>query len=369
MTTDLDALIEAIYRAGADATQWNGVLAALTKEVQGAGAALHAGDVDCSGFAFGADYNVDPEALDQYARYYFSINPLNPPLTRQRSGAVIGEHMLVPRQAYTQSEFYNDYSRRFDIDRSATIILADAEGYVSCLGIVRGCNSESFSPSELDLLRRLLPHLQRAIDLNRQLAVMRDERDEARAALDRMELAVLFLGESGIVVRANRAAEELLRRANGLTVRGGRLRASGAGTNYVLGALIDGAINRSGDRGGAFAIPRPGKQRPLLARVIPYISEIETEAPNVRAIMFLRDPDVRAPGTIAQVSSLYGLTKSEARLLETLMEVSDVDTVANQLQITKVTARNHMARIMAKTGTNKHAELVRVVLSSRVPIR
>jgi len=44
-------------------------------------------------------------------------------------------------------------------------------------------------------------------------------------------------------------------------------------------------------------------------------------------------------------------------------------TTAAQLEMSEVTARNHLARILAKTGTNKQSELVNVILSSRLPLR
>jgi DNA-binding CsgD family transcriptional regulator len=365
----LDGVINGIYEAGADEARWVGVLAELTELLGGSGAVLHVGDTDCSGFAFGANHNLDPEALDAYARYYFSINPLNPPLTRQPAGVVVSDEMLVPRREYYTSEFFNDYAMRFDIAGSATAVLAKADGHIACLGVVRRVGLDAYAKTELAFLERLLPHLQRAVDLNRKLAACRLERDQALAALNAMELAVLFIAADGSLLTTNTAGEKLFRAGGGITLRSRRLTAIDPKANTLLQAAIYAALNAEDERGGTVAVPRPAGQRPLLARVLPYLDSSSYLDSAAKAIVFIRDPDARGARTVAQVASAYGLTARETSVVEKLLEVSDVKLVAEQLGMSEVTARNHVARILAKTGTNKQVELVNVILSSRLPLR
>ena len=253
----IDGVLNAIYEAGADAQMWNGVLSQLTERMGGSGAVLHIGDTNCSGFAFGANHQLDPDALAAYAQYYFSINPLNPPLTRQPAGAVVSDDMLVPRSSYESSEFFNDYARRFDIVGSATAVLAKSDGQIACLGVVQPFGTDPYAQAELVLLQRLLPHLQRAVDLNRKLAACRGERDQAWAALNAMELAVAFLGADGTVRGANTACEALFRSGGGINVRGRRPVAANVSANGLLQGAIDAALKMRG--GGAARLPYRGR--------------------------------------------------------------------------------------------------------------
>jgi DNA-binding CsgD family transcriptional regulator len=60
---------------------------------------------------------------------------------------------------------------------------------------------------------------------------------------------------------------------------------------------------------------------------------------------------------------LYGLTPTESRLADLLLEGIDVREMAVRLGITIETARFHLKRVLAKTGTRRQAELMRLMLS------
>lgn len=362
-----DPVINSIYEAGSNSDRWIDVLAQLTALFDAAGTALHVGDTDCSGFGFGASHNFDPEALDVYARHYYAINPLNPPLTRQPNGAVIGDEMLVPRRIYRHSEFYNDYAVRYGLEGSATAVLERSNGQIACLGIVQHLRSEPYGPTELAFLKRVVPHLQRAIDLNRKLTAVMAQRDRFHAALDAMELGVLFLDTNGLLLHTNRAAEDLVRSGQGLRLRASRLAAVDANANARLQAAIKSASAVIDDRGGTLAIPRPGQKRPLLVRISPYLDGATEHA--ARVIVFVSDPNANSAGTIAEATLAYGLTRRETALVEKLVGDANLKTIAEEMSITEVTVRNHLARAMAKTGTNKQAELVSLILSTRLPVR
>jgi len=368
MGIDLDLLIDAIYGAGADAQKWPAVLGLLTAYFHGACGAMHIGDVKTS-FSFGACYNLDPAASAAYAEHYFSINPLNEPLTRVPAGKVVGDHELVPRSAYQHSEFYHDYSWKFRLNGSATAVLANEQGHVSCVGVVTATGTDPYSDTELQAFQRLVPHLRRAVELNRQFAAMHARCEGSERALDHFELGVVLLGDKGIMLRANAAAEAMLRSRVGLTARQGIIYAREPVSNAHLHALIEQAVRGKGERGGSLHIPRSNGGRPLFARVLPYVGETYANINNVRAILYLRDPDTEPHQGIDLVSTAYGLTPAEARVLRLMLKVSDVKKVGEELGIKTVTVRNHMARIMAKTGTAKQTELTNMVLSSALPLR
>jgi len=364
---DIDLIIDAIYGAGSDPSQWQFLLASLTTAFRGVGAAMHVGDAENS-FSFGVSYNFDPDALSAYEQYFFSINPLNQPLTLADTGRAVGDHELVPRKYYHHSEFYNDFALRFGLNGSVTAVLGKNGGQVSCLGVVTGTNSDPYSADELKAFQRLVPHVRRALDLNKRLAALQATGEAAQFALDLVNFGVVLVGEKGRVIRTNRIAEAMLKAKVGLSILGGFLHINDSVTNSRLLTLIDTAVRRSGERGGSLAISRPDG-RPIFARVVPYYpSNFFPDVPIVRAFIYLRDPDIRSPSDVREFASSFGLTQSERQVLECLLDVPDAGAVASSLGIATVTARNHIARIMAKTGTHKQAELLQLVLTSRLPI-
>jgi DNA-binding CsgD family transcriptional regulator len=60
---------------------------------------------------------------------------------------------------------------------------------------------------------------------------------------------------------------------------------------------------------------------------------------------------------------LYGVTPTEARLADLLLEGLEVRDIANRLTMTLETARFHLKRVLAKTGARRQTELMRLMLS------
>ena len=61
--------------------------------------------------------------------------------------------------------------------------------------------------------------------------------------------------------------------------------------------------------------------------------------------------------------SLYGLTRTEARVVEKLVEYPDICFVAEALDIKVSTARTHLKRIYRKTDTNRQSVLLHKVVT------
>jgi DNA-binding CsgD family transcriptional regulator len=66
----------------------------------------------------------------------------------------------------------------------------------------------------------------------------------------------------------------------------------------------------------------------------------------------------------APLMSLFGLTPAEARLASTLAGGLDPARAAQEIGVSRVTARNQLRTIFAKTGTHRQSELV--ALLSRI---
>jgi DNA-binding CsgD family transcriptional regulator/PAS domain-containing protein len=366
-----ESILDAIYGAGEDPKQWDAVLAALTTELSGGGAALHAGTIDGTGFCFGAAYRVDPEALTSYAQYFYAINPLNHALSRIPVGAAVPDHHLVAPRDLKTTEFYNDYGRRFDISGSVTILLARARGQEACLGVTRGFNSEVFSEAQTAFVQRLAPHVRRALGLNRRLAALQDERDALETALDRMNAAVVLLDEKGTIRYCNEASQQLLRKRDGLTVLRGRLTAFDPRAQTTLTELVRAAMAARGARGGSVSLPRQPPAHPLHLRVMPFgrKSDFWLSGDEVGAIVFISDPDAAAGDAADEVMDAYRLTPAEKNLLRELLAGHSLQEGADALNITRATSRNRLAQIMSKTDTQRQAQLLQLILRSTVPVR
>jgi DNA-binding CsgD family transcriptional regulator len=85
---------------------------------------------------------------------------------------------------------------------------------------------------------------------------------------------------------------------------------------------------------------------------IAHRSEFWLNSTQPCAILFISDPDIPAGDAVDEVMDAYGLTPSERRLLSELIAGRSLSEAAEILNIKRVTSRNRLARIMAKTATH-----------------
>src|SRR5205823_1921451 len=87
------------------------------------------------------------------------------------------------------------------------------------------------------------------------------------------------------------------------------------------------------------------------------------------AIVFAADPAGAAPPTPVQLRHHFGLTAAEAALAVDIIRGQGLKACAKRLGISDPTARTQLQHIFEKTATRRQAELVRLLIASRLGIR
>ncbi|RDJ25429.1 LuxR family transcriptional regulator [Bosea caraganae] len=102
-------------------------------------------------------------------------------------------------------------------------------------------------------------------------------------------------------------------------------------------------------------------ERVLAVSVTP-IGAFADETRSIFAIV-VRDHSRAIRSSIAAIKVFHGLTPSEAKMLGLVCEGLDTIAASERLGIAKTTARTHLQRLFAKTGTTRQSELVHFVVS------
>jgi DNA-binding CsgD family transcriptional regulator len=175
--------------------------------------------------------------------------------------------------------------------------------------------------------------------------------------------AMLLLDRAGHVVFANAAAEALLRAADGLAVSRGKLTTLDRTASRRLEALLAQAADADGGA-GTLRVPRPSGQ-PALALLAMPLRRLTLDAllmPEQPAVLLcVSDPASRHHPPAALLASLFALTTAEAELAARLLAGFDLRAIAEETGRSINTIRNLLARVMAKTETNRQSELMRVL--------
>jgi DNA-binding CsgD family transcriptional regulator len=226
----------------------------------------------------------------------------------------------------------------------------------------------AFDEADKRDLAHLLPHVERVLELSWELACERSGRHALLDVLDQLSTAIVVVDAEARPIMINAAAEDILGLGDGMTVHGRRLEALWHGERTRMMQLIASACappnGPASGVGGHLKITRPSGLRPFLVIVNPLPTPFCDGVGRQRRVAAVVIKDTQAePHTSAasrqEIAELYELTPAEEKLLDLILDGSGLFEAAEQLGVSRNTARTHMKRIYAKTGTRRQAELVR----------
>jgi DNA-binding CsgD family transcriptional regulator len=185
------------------------------------------------------------------------------------------------------------------------------------------------------------------------------EAEALAEALDRIWQAVTMVSANGQVVYRNRVASRILSGGAGVSLSpDDRLIAATAEARAMLANAL-----RIGGAPPPIAVPRAGLP-PLVLEVQPLPLRMQGAFGAV-ALVFISDPLATPTDRTAALRSAYGLTPTEAHLVQSISEGASLKKIASARQITYETVRTHLRRILSKTGARRQAELVRITHALR----
>jgi DNA-binding CsgD family transcriptional regulator len=180
----------------------------------------------------------------------------------------------------------------------------------------------------------------------------------------------MVCSESAELLVANQTADQILRTRDGLELDADGTLSATDGESAALKDLVKsvGKASRGrqiGSRDSAFAVRRGPEKRPLTLFVRPVTTKTDTPVPNEAAVLvMILDSGSPIETTEAELRQLYGLTATEARLANHLMEGLALEDCCEAMGIRRTTARMHLRNIFAKTGVRRQGELVALLLKS-----
>jgi DNA-binding CsgD family transcriptional regulator/PAS domain-containing protein len=361
-------LVERVYDAALAPDRWPEFLNALSDVIDGHVLNLAFTDTGRAETTLVFATRFDPDAERRYHKHFSALDPwVKIGLERRlfRTGVVeLGTSLMSPSD-YRRTAFYNDFGRFCDLMGGISAVIRAERSVSAMLNASQRSGGREFDEGDVQLLRQLLPHLQRAFQLHERFTGLAQARTAAEDVIDKLPFGVVMLGGAGRVVLVNRAAEQILSSRDGLTLRNKTLEAASGQQTTQLRALIAGAIAASrGERlssGGPLAVSRPSLRRPLQVLVTPLRAvgapfSLGTAAPC--AAVFISDPELEPLTNDAILRQFFGLTPAETRLAILLLQHKSVEESAESLHISLNTARTHLKKLFEKTGTRRQSELV-----------
>lgn len=371
----LRVLLPLLYAAPIEPANWQCFLDRLSEITDVASGYLISSRPDTGNTCLaGGGPGYDPQAIALYNDRYGANDPFRAGfLARPRVGVIAGEE-LVRRSHLVKSELWNELLLPFELHHVTMLCGHCDAGGIDTLSLWRNARQGPLDSASIDLLQDLTPHVRTALLLNAQLRDAGLAATLSETALDALDMVVVLVDGRGHLQHMNRVAARRLPKLAEIAIHSGRLVAADPADDVKLQSLVQRATATSDRRGtglsaaaaragGAMKIRHPQTHAELHLSVIPTPAPIHIGARHDCATVFIGEPSSSPRLRGDTLRDLYGLTATEARLADCLLEGRELRGAAETLSITWSTARFHLKRIFAKTGTCRQTELMRLMLS------
>jgi DNA-binding CsgD family transcriptional regulator len=366
-----NGILDAVYDAGIDASRWRDVIAAVARMFPQAAISLELGH-SRPGLQPRHTFlteNYEPAAISSYAEHYVRQSPWLKLHQRSKPGEVYSSSKLCPSETFADTAFYNDWVRRHRVPCEGTgCKVFEHRHRFAALSL----NYDKRLCERLDRqvgqsLTRLLPHLRRAVVLNRHIAAI-GATSALEAVVDALKWPALLLRRDCSVIYANDLAEAAIRNARGFIADGRRLTLRSRKENELLRRLVAAAVSLDfvslPDRMMAFPVDGESGPNVIELTPLPYGSRGDlfgymlAERSVLATIRYRADQAHVDPQLLMQT---FGFTPAESEVVAALAEGASVGAHAESTGRSIHTVRLHTKRALAKAECHSQAQLVQML--------
>jgi DNA-binding CsgD family transcriptional regulator len=301
-----------------------------------------------------------------YFSHYHALDHYRPILEVLPAGRWLWISECLPETVLRRDEWYNDYLLRAGIDDALSARLCESASHVVVFGVSHGNDRAPFTAAGTAALQELLEPLAKAARLHTELGSLGWEPAIALRALDQLAAAVIVADSDGRVIQANRAAERVLQRGDGLTVRDGKLGALHVFDSERFDASIAAAAaeQKTGAAIGRMRIRRHDGHPPYMLTVAPLGADLALYGRSLALIVF-GDPDEKTPSE-RELAEFFRLSPAESRLAVALLAGKKLVEIAGDFGVQITTLRTQLSSILRKTGVTRQVDLIRLL--SNIPM-
>lgn len=358
-------LVGRIYGCAIAPDDWQSTVEAIRVLMNGTNAALYGFDLSSNDLRFAIVSGVPPEWLATMGDYASDLDELLAAAGDVSTRPIEQFHVVrqdVPDDVWHANRYVREWATPQGICDLLQATLARNDCRFAAISVGRHENIGLITPREVEVMSLLAPHLRRAVAIADLIDMKAVEADLLSEAWNKVGVALFLTDGEAKVVHRNRAAERLLAQANGVSLSHGKLRAADGEASRRLASAIARCLAASvepGDPGTGIVLAN-STESTAVAHILPLSpSQRHTRhAENAVAAVFVQASTAEAQPDLSLFAEAYGLTPAETELLGRLVGGDDITMAGEALGIAKTTAKTHLARLFAKTGTNRQSVLV-----------
>jgi DNA-binding CsgD family transcriptional regulator/PAS domain-containing protein len=349
-------LLETLYAATLDESQWRSFLAELCETTSSINAFLIRSD-SAKGRQVLASGGEEPPS--DFDRGYITTDPVGEAFMRQPQTGVIEVEDFLPHSQLVQTEYYK-FMAAVGVTYGTLIVPKLSTRRFDLIGLWRGDGRVRLEPSSSELLHLLYPHIQNALRIYQALGTARERAHSVEAMLDTSATASLLLGPSGKLLHMNQAARTLVAEQDGIAESKGKITPTNAEHKAEFERLL--ALSTVADgAGGVITLQRKNGGQPLQALISP-LHNNGVKLPKC-ALVLVTNPDDHPQFPDAMLKKLYGFTPAETDLANGFLTGLSPEAIAVVRGVSVGTVRSQIKSLLSKTNTQRQVDLVRLLYS------
>jgi len=370
----LSQLIGDIYDAALEPESWPRALGAVCGFVGGTQANIFWQDVIGKSAKRFYEWGHDPHYTQLYMNTYVKVNPLFPGAFTFAVGQVFTQSELISYAELHETRLYKEWMQPQGFVDFVACHLDKSGGSCIPVTVIRHQRDGLVDEATVARMDLLVPHVRRAALIGNVIDLRTCEAATFADTLDGLAAGIVLVDGGGRITFANANGQAMLEDGTILSGRGGRLAAREAEADQALKdvfAAAERGDDAVGVKGVVVSMVTPGGQR-YVAHVLPLTAGARRQAGrtyDAAAAMFVHEAVLETPSMPDALAKAYRLTAMELRVLLGIVQVGGGPSVAEELGISETTVRSHLRHVYEKTGTNRQADLVKLVAAFDSPWR
>ena len=366
-------LVGAVYDCVLAPRGWPSALERIASLVGGINASISVQDPMQNQARFSTTWGVPDGSMALYNERYAKLNPV------MTSGwyCEVDEPISAARYSGAEAYFASRYAREFlrplgwgDAIGSHLMKVSNRYGILAIFG---SWHRGAFADDDLASIRRISPHVRRAVTIADLLDQRALQQDMLSATFDLLTVGIFLVDGDARIAQANQAGLAHLESQVALRRDGDRLSARDPRAAHELLKAVATAT-----RNDTVELPKAGisvpitsaDHRDLAAWVMPLDGGAcrEFAAPfAAKAAVFVRELGDTSAFAGELFVKRYGITPAECRVLTMLVQGMSIAEACDALGVAEPTVKTHLSRLFAKTGAAGQSELMRLACSALAP--
>jgi DNA-binding CsgD family transcriptional regulator len=370
----LSALIGSIYDTALQPEKWPNALAGINRYLNGKATLFGLHDAAARTADVFYSWGDDPKYTELYFAQYARLNPTVVPLSMHvKPGEVFSISTVVPYDEFCRTRMYLEWVEPQGYGDATHVLIEKSATSFAHLGTVHRPEDSPAGEEVRARMRLLAPHICRAVAISKILDFHKTEAATLSSAIDQIAAGIFLVRGAGEIAYANAAARTLLDEKSIVREIDGSLtvldRSAEKAFREALSAAASGD-GLGGQTGSTVALSARDGSR-FVAHILSLAVGDRRQVGNrldAAAAVFLHQAGMQTPTLFEAVAHHFKLSPSELRVLFAIVEVGGVPEVATVLGVSEETVRTHLKHLFAKTGTNRQANLVRLIAAYANPL-